>query len=144
MDRLDLVKEGNDVVADYQYAGDVPVQVEYLSGLKGEWAYDSVWNTTNVFYRRPDSVVPADFLYDHSPMGNSLYEHRVHDSLADAYRNDNISRLTGVKQGVNPTELQDPNKTYADYGSTSKAEPAYDFLDPAILPVVDVLGYNHV
>ncbi|MBI3267730.1 MAG: hypothetical protein HYZ53_01815 [Planctomycetes bacterium] len=145
-DRLDRIDEGSVMLASYQYVGGRASTRLYGNGIRGEWLYNGAGEVTDILHADPLGVGRAQFEYGYNAAGERLYEKRLHDGKADAYRHDRIGQLTGVKFGVPVGDVSDTSAwtSYATF--TSKEE--FDFDGAGNRKTVDTDGatefYNHV
>ncbi|MCZ6690635.1 MAG: DUF6531 domain-containing protein [Planctomycetota bacterium] len=149
VDRLDKVKDGATVIADYKFRGQVTVQRDYDNDTQKLLTLDAAKRPTDLDHKRlnqadpPVWVVHAGFDYAWHKDSTRKYEDRTHDSKGDAYRYDDIDELTGVKYGV--TNLSS-SSSYSDYTTyDSKEEPTYDDVgNRKTVGNGTTVKYNHV
>ncbi|MCZ6691395.1 MAG: RHS repeat-associated core domain-containing protein [Planctomycetota bacterium] len=147
--RLDQVKDGATVIADYEFWGQATVKRVFDNDTKLEVTYDAAYRPTDWDHKRlnqadpPVWVVHAGFDYSWHKDSTRKYEDRTHDSKGDAYRYDDIEELTGVKYGV--TNLSS-SSSYGDYTTyDSKEEPTYDDVgNRKTVGNGTTVKYNHV
>ncbi|MCZ6690356.1 MAG: DUF6531 domain-containing protein [Planctomycetota bacterium] len=149
VNRLDQVKDGTTVIADYFSRGGAFTQRDYDNDTKLEVTFDAARRITDYDHKRlnqdapPVWVVHAGFDYAWHKDSTRKYEDRTHDSKGDAYRYDDIDEVTGVKYGV--TNLSS-SSSYSDYTTfDSKEEPTYDDVgNRKTVGNGTTVKYNHV
>ncbi|MFH1230577.1 MAG: RHS repeat-associated core domain-containing protein [Planctomycetota bacterium] len=126
LNRIDLIKEGSNNIADYDYVGPSRVKERtYLNGTKLTATYDGSRRATSYQHLITNNQqLIAGFEYTFDKEDNKLYEKRLLENKGEAFRYDAIYRLTGVKYGV---PNLDPLTTYDNYLTfDSKEEFALD------------------
>jgi RHS repeat-associated protein len=116
LNRILNVKNGGDTIAGYTYAGPGRVTARtYLNGTSLSVDYDD--GRRAITYTHGATI--GGFGYSFDKMNNKLYENRTFEGKGDAFKYDEIYRLTGVKYGV--TNL-DPMTTYDNYNTYDDVE----------------------
>ncbi len=142
LNRIDQIKEGVNVIADYNYIGSsrvksrqyqpnttnpITLTVEYDGNRRainyqhiGTKVYTPVqWNKKGKPTKYEWKAAPVGFEYTFDKEDNKLYEKQLPEGKGDAFLYDAIYRLSSVKYGV--PDL-DPTKTYAQYTTFDKKE----------------------
>jgi RHS repeat-associated protein len=108
-------------IAEYGYVGPWRVnQRDYLNGTRLSVDYDASRRVTSYSSENTiSSTLVAGFEYAYNNEDFKLYEKRTYENKGDAYLNDSIYRLVGVKYGV--TNLA-PAISYTSYTSYDNEE----------------------
>jgi len=119
LNRIDQIKEGSDIIADYSYAGPYRVTSRAYNNGNGpalSVEYDGGRRATSYLHTYSSTTITG-FAYHFDSMNNKLYEHRWNENKGEAFKYDEIYRLTGVKYEV--TNLS-PSLTYNDYSGDTE------------------------
>jgi RHS repeat-associated protein len=141
LNRIDLIREGSNIIADYDYVGPARVKSrKYQSasanpiiltvghddnrrGTSYNYTGTKVYTATEEKKGKPKKYewlpTPIGFEYSHDKEGNKFYEKRTPEGKGDAYIYDAIYRLTGVQYGV---PNLDPLTTYDNYLTCASKE----------------------
>ena len=96
LDRIDQIKEGNDVVADYSYVGYRIEAREMLNGVDLTIGYDAARRITDMDYVKSQTTI-AGFDYAYDDRGFATSVRRAHNrNLYDAYEYDKMGEITRV------------------------------------------------